>query len=67
LERSAEDQMLYFRFNVDRDVGDIGLEEWKQICALTTHTAAYMLQAELEKKRNMCAKCLIDSSEFTSK
>jgi len=67
LQREAEHQFPYFRFNVERDVGDIGLEDWKKMESLTTHTAAYMSIYESEKRKLMCAKCLIDPSIFYRK
>ena len=67
LQRESDQQYPYFRFNVERDVGDIGLEDWKKMHALTTHTAAYMSIFESEKRKIMCAKCLIDPSVFYRK
>jgi hypothetical protein len=32
----------YFRFSVERDVGDIGLEDWKKAEEMATHTVAYI-------------------------
>ena len=60
LQREADDQFPYFRFDVERNVGDIGLEDWKKLEALATHTKAYMNTYDVEKKKIMCAKCLID-------
>ena len=42
LQREADQQFPYFRFNVERNVGDVGLEDWKKVEALRTHTSAYM-------------------------
>jgi predicted acylesterase/phospholipase RssA len=67
LLREADNQFPYFRFNVERDVGDIGLEDWEKVHALTTHTAAYMRIYESETRKNMCAKCLIDPSAIYRK
>lgn len=30
LEREADQRFPYFRFNVGRDVGDIGFEDWRK-------------------------------------
>ena len=35
-------QFPYFRFNVERDVGDIGLEEWRKEEEMAAHTMAYL-------------------------
>ena len=67
LQREAEQQFPYFRFNVERNVGDVGLEDWKKLGALTTNTGAYMRTYDLEKKKIMCAKCLIDPGAFYRK
>lgn len=64
LERDAHEQFAYFRFNVDRDVGDIGLEDWKKLSKMAAHTQAYMGTFEMEKKKISCAKCLIDPTTF---
>ena len=67
LHREADEKFPYFRFNVERNVGDIGLEDWKRSEALTTHTSAYMGTYDLEKKKTLCAKCLIDPTTFYRK
>ncbi len=67
LQRHADQKFPYFRFNVERNVGDIGLEDWKKVHALTTHTTAYMRTYELEKRKVMCAKYVIDPAAFYRK
>lgn len=67
LQREADQRFPYFRFNVERNVGDVGLEDWKKLQALRTHTSAYLGTYDLEKKKIMCAKCLIDPSPFDRK
>jgi hypothetical protein len=64
LERDAHEQFPYFRFNVERDVGDIGLEDWKKLSKMAAHTQAYMRTFEMEMKKISCAKCLIDPTAF---
>ena len=51
LQREADQTFPYFRFNVERNVGDIGLEDWKKLEALTIHTSAYMRTYDSEKKK----------------
>jgi len=64
LEREAHQRFPYFRFNVERNVGDIGLEDWKKLGAMATHTKAYMGTFDSEKKKILCGKCLIDPTTF---
>jgi Patatin-like phospholipase len=66
LFEEAEYTYPYFRFNVERDVGDIGLEEWKKLGILTAHTVAYMNSPERKRDKIECSKCLIDPAEYYS-
>lgn len=60
LQRGAREyKFLYFRFNVERDVGDIGLEDWKSQSSLTSNTIAYMKLYEMKSRRIECAKHLV--------
>jgi Patatin-like phospholipase len=63
----SDHRFLYFRFNVDRDVGDIGLGDWRKAEELTTHTMAYMEEQESEQKKTTCVKCLINPPSFERK
>jgi patatin-like phospholipase/acyl hydrolase len=67
LQREAEQIFAYFRFNVDRDVGNIGLEEWKKEHALATNTLAYSRTHDISKKKSECSNCLIDPTVFYGK
>jgi hypothetical protein len=49
-------QFPYFRFNVDRDVGDIGLQTEE----MAAHTTAYLEEHEAEERKTMCVQCLIN-------
>ena len=60
-------QFPYFRFNVERDVGDIGLEDWKKAEEMAAHTTAYLEEQEVEERKSNCVKCLIDPPVFTRK
>ncbi|CAE6479066.1 unnamed protein product [Rhizoctonia solani] len=42
------DPNVYFRFNVDRGVEGVGLEEWNSIQAISHHTRAYMQRGEID-------------------
>jgi hypothetical protein len=58
LAPEMERQLTYFRFNVPRDVGDIGLGDSKKISELAAHTCNYMKEAEAEKLRRLCVQYL---------
>ena len=62
----AEHRFPYFRFKVERDVGDIGLQEWMKFSELVTHTVAYMNSPQPKRDKMECSKCLIDPAEFYS-
>ena len=65
--RSKEKTFPYFRFNVPRDVGDIGLGDWKKAEELAAHTDSYMKEYETEEERVQCVKFLLsfESDERT--
>jgi len=67
LQREAEQTFAYFRFNVDCDVGNIGLEEWKKEHALATNTLAYLRTHDTSRKKSECSNCLIDPTVFYGK
>ena len=56
-------QFPYHRFNVERDMDDIGLEEWERMDEMGEHTARYMEEGEGEWKRD---KCVEDLMAFTA-
>ena len=51
-------QFPYFRFNVERDVGDIGLGDWEREEEIAVHTTAYLEETEAEEKKLVCVNCL---------
>jgi hypothetical protein len=70
-----EKRFPYHRFNVERDMHEIELQEWKQMEAVGAYTAAYMEEGEGESKRNHCVQdlmspppiqCKIAHRRFTS-
>jgi predicted acylesterase/phospholipase RssA len=69
LKRSAstdpDEQFPYHRFNVDRDMQDIGLEEWRKVEEIAAHTSAYMEEAEGEINRNKCVHDLMNERTRT--
>lgn len=50
----------YFRFNMDRAVGDIGLGDWKMLTDLSSFAAGYLLKGETKTKIRSCVKQLLD-------
>ena len=67
LQREAGQRLAYFRFNADRDVGNVGLEEWKKEHALATNTLAYLRTHDMSRKKIDCSNCLIDATAFHRK
>jgi hypothetical protein len=56
---NPERQLHYHRFNVDRDMEHIELQDWKKMEEIGVHTAAYMEGAEMVAKKNSCVFDLI--------
>ena len=48
----------YYRFNVERGMESIGLEEWKAKVRMGELTTQYMREGEAEMKRNTCVQNL---------
>jgi len=67
LQRTFRTTELYFRFNVERDVGDIGLGDWKMAEEIAVHTMAYLAEQEAEERKTTCAKYLLDPSVYIRK
>jgi Patatin-like phospholipase len=57
-----EKRLWYFRFNVPRDVGDIGLGDWTKANDLAAHTKNYMEEHETEERRDLCVKFLLSTA-----
>jgi predicted acylesterase/phospholipase RssA len=53
-------QFPYHRFNVERDMDEIELQEWDQMELIGEHTAAYMEEVEGESKQNKCVQELMN-------
>jgi patatin-like phospholipase/acyl hydrolase len=52
-------QFPYYRFNVERDMQDIGLEEWNKVEEMNTHTKVYMEERERVLVKNECVRALM--------
>jgi hypothetical protein len=52
--RDPDQQFSYHRFNVEKGMESVGLEEWKANVRMGEPTAQYMRTCEGEMKRNIC-------------
>jgi hypothetical protein len=50
----------YFRFNMDREVGDIGLGDWKMLTNLSAFAAGYLTKGETKTSIALCAQQLLE-------
>jgi hypothetical protein len=57
----------YHRFNVEKGMDSIGLEEWKVIDRLAQLTDDYMREGEAKKRRDDCVKDLADPDPIERK
>jgi len=55
-----DNSLRYHRFNVEKGMDSIGLEEWKANERLAQLTDDYMREGEAEKKRDDCVKDLVN-------
>lgn len=55
-------QFPYFRFNVERDIGDIGFGDWSTQERVRVHTDSYMQEQEAEERKATCVNYLMSSS-----
>jgi len=62
-----EKRFPYHRFNVDRDMQDIGLQEWHRFEETAAHTAIYMDEGEAIGKKNNCVQDLINPKPLESR
>jgi len=65
--KDPEKRFPYHRFNVERDMHEIELQEWKQMDAIGEHTATYMEEGEGETKRNQCVQDLMNPAPIQCK
>lgn len=50
---------LYFRFDVDQGLQDVGLEEWKRLEDVKTHTITYTMETNIDRKIDAVVTSLI--------
>jgi hypothetical protein len=69
LSMSADPEKIfpYHRFNVERDMQDIGLEEYDKMTEMMSHTAVYMEEGEGVAKRNTCVQDLMNPQAMECK
>jgi patatin-like phospholipase/acyl hydrolase len=60
-------QFPYHRFNVERDMHEIELQEWDQMEAIGSHATAYMDECEGESKRDKCVQDLMNPAPIQCK
>jgi hypothetical protein len=54
------EKFKYFRFQVERGMDEIGLEEWEKMDEMGDHVSRYLHEGEGEKKRDECADTFTD-------
>lgn len=57
----------YFRFNVERDVGDIGLGEWQRSPELGALSKTYLIKPDVVDRKMRCVRWLITSDTVPRK
>ena len=62
---SHRTQFPYFRFNVERQVGDIGLGDWTKARQMAALSIGYLGQHATRGKKMECVKRLIAHHTFT--
>jgi hypothetical protein len=53
----------YARFNVDQGMQDVGLEEWKMMSKVVTHTQNYLSKEEVKEKKRQCIENILAVSK----
>lgn len=56
---------LYHRFNVDRGLEDVSLEEWKKRGIVKTHTERYIHQEDIDRNIDAVVQAIIGKPEQT--
>jgi hypothetical protein len=59
LSKDLNKQFPYYRFNVERDVGDIGLGDWRREEEIAVHTESYLQEHEGEERKSLCVLSLL--------
>ena len=57
---------LYFRFNVERGLQDVGLEEWKELGNIKAKTIQYLEERSTKEKVNQAALALSNNERKCS-
>lgn len=67
LSSDPEKKFPYHRFNVERDMQDVGLEECNKMKEMMSHTAVYMEEGEGIARRNRCVQDLMNPQAMECK
>lgn len=59
----GEGRCKYFRFQVERGMDEIGLEEWEKMDEMGDHARRYMDEGEGERKKDECVESLINCGQ----
>ena len=60
-------QFPYHRFDVDRDMDKMSLEEWRRMPEMIALTRTYLLQGETQKNVGQCVKYLLNPPDVECK
>jgi predicted acylesterase/phospholipase RssA len=63
----ASIQFPYYRFDVDRDMDKIRLEEWRKMTDMVALTGHYMSGGETRRSKDICVKCLLEPPKIECK
>ena len=53
--RFRDTQNIYFRFNVEHGLQEVGLQQWESLDKVVTHTEQYMVMVEVDSKLGAAA------------
>jgi uncharacterized protein len=67
MSTNSDKSFPYHRFNVERDMDAVGLEEWRKMEAIGQHTARYMEEGEGEMKKNRCVHDLMQGFDVDAR
>ena len=66
-DSNMETQLLYYRFNVEAEAGDIGLGDWKKSAKIASLTAGYVAKRAVRDIKMECIDWLLSAHTFSRK
>ncbi|KAJ6443016.1 COM1 regulatory protein [Purpureocillium lavendulum] len=63
--RFAATKGIYFRFNVDRGLEGVGLEEWEYLSAVRTHTTEYLRQDAISGQISAVVEAILAAKDVS--